>query len=397
MKILFCHTYYQQTGGEDLSFDDEVALLTANGHSVETYLRHNDDVRKYTQLRVAAESFWSQRTYREVCQIIRRSRPDVVHCTNTFPLMSPSVYYAARRCGVPVVQSLRNYRIMCANGLFFREGKVCEKCLRRPIPWPAIRHKCYRNSTLGSGAVAAMVGTHWKIGTWTRAVDLYTTLTHIAKSKFVAAGLPEDRIRVKPNFLLNDPGMGSGDGRYALFAGRLSQEKGVDTMLEAWAHGEPALPLRIVGDGPMAEQVRAAAAQHPRRIQWLGPQSRQQVDEHIGAATCVLVPSLWYETFGRTIMEAFACGVPVIASRLGAMEELVEHGRTGLHFEAGDAAALTCHIQHLANNPQQHQQMRHAARQTFTQRFTAETNYGELIALYKEAVARRGQARARLG
>ena len=385
MKVLFCHNYYQQTGGEDVSFDDEVALLRARGHDVVTCLRHNDEIHAASRLRVSAEAFWSPRSYRGVRRLIAEHRPDIVHCTNTFPLLSPSVYYAALRCGVPVVQSLRNYRILCANGLLFRDGAVCEKCLRKPTPWPAVRHRCYRGSVVSSAVVTAMVGGHWALGTWTRAVDLYITLTRVAREKFIAAGLPEDRLRVKPNFLPHDPGEGPGDGRFALFVGRLSEEKGVETMLRAWEQGSPALPLTIIGDGPLAERVRAAAAARPERIRWLGPLARDAAFDTIGRATCVLVPSLWFETFGRTMMEAFAKATPVVASRLGAMEELVTDGVTGLHFTPGDPDDLRAKVAALAADEPARQAMRRVARRRFLDDFTADANYSQLIALYEEA------------
>lgn len=385
MKVLFCHNYYQQTGGEDVSFDDEVALLRSRGHSVVTYLRHNDEAAQTSRVRLTLDTFWSRRSYREVRRLIAEHRPDIVHCTNTFPLISPSVYYAARRSGVPVVQSLRNYRIMCANGLFFRDGKVCEKCLCKPTPWPSVIHRCYRGSAVSSAVVTAMVGSHWHLGTWTRAIDLYITLTHLAKAKFVAAGLPEDRIRVKPNFLPADPGMGRGDGGYALFVGRLSEEKGVATLLEAWSRDEVAMPLRIIGDGPMAPLVREAAGRRPDRIRWLGSQSREQVFDAIGDATCLIVPSLGFETFGRAIMEGFAKGVPVVASRLGAMAELIDDGVTGLHFTPGDADDLLGKLAMLAGDDVLRQRMRDTARRRYLAHFTADANYSELISLYEEA------------
>jgi len=399
MKILLCHNYYQQRGGEDESFEAEADLLEAHGQEVVRFTVHNDTVDGMSRWRVARETLWSRPTYARLRELLRRERPDVMHCTNTFPLISPAAYYAARAEGVAVVQALRNYRLLCANALFARDGRVCEDCLGKAVPWAGIRHGCYRQSRAASAVVAGMLGLHRVLGTWSRAVQGYYTLTEFARGKFIAGGLPSDRVAVKPNFVHPDPGSGDGRGGYAVFVGRLAPEKGLDTLLSAWHRLPQPVPLKLVGDGPLAERVKAAAAQHPH-IAWLGRRPLADVLGIIGGATFLVMPSIWYETFGRTIIEAFARGTPVIASRLGAMAELVDEGRTGWLFEAGNADDLAAKVRRLWLSRAELADMRREARAEYERRYTAEPNYRQLMAIYERARAMRaphpGNQRARV-
>lgn len=391
MKILMCHNYYQQPGGEDKSFAAEFALLEENGHQVITYTRHNDDIDSMNRLQATRTSIWNSRSFTEVETLIRRHRPDVMHCTNTFPLISPAVYYAAKRNGVAVVQSLRNYRLLCPNALFLRDGQVCEDCSGRPIAWPAIRHRCYRDNRSASTAVAAMLAYHNFRKTWTRMVDMYYALSEFSRSRFVAGGIPGGKIAVKPNFLRIDPGAGSGDGGYAVFVGRLSPEKGINVLLDAWSQLRQSLPLKVVGDGPLAEQVRIAAATDTR-IQWLGHRDSTDVMDIIGQAAFSVIPSIWYEGFPRTVIESIAKGTPAVVSRLGSMEESIIDGRTGLHFEAGDAAGLASRVTDLLTDPDRLKNMRQHARNEFLSRYTSEQNYTAILRIYQQALGRRPTA-----
>ena len=234
---------------------------------------------------------------------------------------------------------------------------MCEDCLGRAVPWPGVVHKCYRGSRVASTGVAAMLATHRALGTWRKAVDVYVALTAFSRGKFVAGGLPAGKLVVKPNFVYPDPGPGTGAGNYALFVGRLSAEKGVETLLKAWQSLGSRLPLKIVGDGPLAETVRAAAAQNAG-VEWLGKRPLAEVYALIGAASFLVLPSQCYENFPRVVAEAFAKGTPVVASRLGAMAEVVDHGRTGLHFEPGDALDLAVKVRGQMDNPAQLARMR---------------------------------------
>ena len=386
MKILFCHNFYQQPGGEDSSFAAESSLLEAHGHQVVRFTRHNNEINRMSLFDVARMALWNRPIFHEVRELIRQERPSVMHCTNTFPLISPAAYYAARAEGVPIVQSLRNYRLFCLNACFLRNDRVCEDCLKKKVPWPGVLHGCYRSSRTASAVVAAMLSLHSGMRTWTQMVDHYFTLTEFARRKFIEGGLPAERVGVKPNFVHPDPGPGRGQGGYAVFIGRLSPEKGVRTLLSAWSQLGGRLPLKIIGDGPLSESVKAAA-NRTAGIEWLGRKNPKEVMTLLGEALCLVVPSIWYETFGRTIIEAYATGTPVVASRLGAMAELVDDGRTGLLFEPGHSADLALKIQSLLENPARSLEMRRPARREYEEKYTAETNFRMLMTIYEEAAA----------
>lgn len=385
MKILLCHNYYQHRGGEDESFDDEAALLQAHGHDVLLYTRHNDAIHEMGRLDVARRTLWNRQVYDDLRALISRHRPEVMHCTNTFPLLSPSALHAARDEGVPVVQALRNYRLFCLNSFFLRDGAVCEACLGKRIPWPGVLHGCYRDSRIASAVVASMFHVRDSMRTWGRTVNLFFTLTEFSRQKFIEGGVHPERIVVKPNFVAPDPQPGGGQGGYAVFVGRLSIEKGIESLLAAWARLRCNTPLKIIGDGPLAHLVQAAA-QRDRRIEWLGRKSRAEVLKIVGEALFLVMPSIWYETFGRTMMEAFAKGTPVLASRLGAMGEVVKDGHTGLHFNPGDADDLAAKAQLLLDDPARLADMRLAARREYEAKYTAERNYELLMGIYNRAL-----------
>jgi glycosyltransferase involved in cell wall biosynthesis len=388
MKILAVHNRYQQPGGEDQVFVDETALLEARDHRVLRYEVHNDQVEQVNRLTLAKDTVWNTPAYRELGALIRRERPDVVHFHNTLPLVSPAGYYAARAEGVPVIQTLHNYRLLCPVALFFRDGRVCEDCMGKAVPWPGVVHKCYRGSRAASGVIAAMLTVHRVLRTWTEMVDVYVALTEFARSKFIEGGLPAGKIVVKPNFVAPDPGRGQGGGGYALFVGRLAPEKGTGTMLAAWERLGTRIPLKIVGDGPLRDRVAGAAARRSN-VEWLGHRPVEEVHALMGKADMLVFPSEWYETFGRVAVEAFAVGTPVIAANIGAVAELVEHGRTGLEFRPGDPEDLVTQVEWALSHPAELRRMRDEVRAEFEAKYTAERNYRALMEIYEAALERK--------
>ena len=390
MKILMAHNYYQQPGGEDVVFADEGRLLESHGHQVLRFTRHNDAISDMSAWQLTRTTVWNGSAHRELQTLIERERPDVLHCHNLFPLISPAAYYAARAEGIPVIQSLHNYRLLCPNAIFYRQGRICEDCLGKPVPWPGVLHACYRNNRKASAAVGLMLVVHCGCRTWTRMVDRYIATTEFARFKFVEGGIPADRIRVKPNCVDPDTGVGKCLGDYVVFASRLSPEKGVDVLLAAWSQMPDRVPLKIVGDGPLRETVRQAC-RRDARIEWLGHKPIDELMSLVGNASMLVFPSTWYETFGRTVIEAFAKGVPVVVSRGGAATELVEDGRTGLLFQMGDAADLAQKVLRLWNSPTDRMTMGHAARREYELKYGAEQNYDMLMAIYREAIAARSQ------
>ncbi len=380
-RILLVHNLYRQAGGEDRVVEAEAALLSRHGHAVFRYTDDNERIGGLTKIGTAAGAVWSRDAYRKLTAMIRENRIELCHFHNTFPLISPSAYYAARRMGVPVVQTLHNYRILCVNALLTRNDAICEDCVGRRVAWRGAVRKCYRGSYAASAVSGMVISAHHLLGTWSRAVDRYIALTEFARAKFIQGGLPAGRLAIKGNFVDPDPGRGTGLGGYALFVGRLAAEKGILTLLDAWERTPDCLPLRIAGDGPLARAVEGAAARNPQ-IQWLGELGRDQVLAQMRDAQFLVCPSTWYESFGLIIVEAFATGLPVIASDLGALAELIQVGVTGLLFRPGDAVDLMAKVRWALDHPDHLRAMRGHARAQYENLYTAERNYGQLMSLY---------------
>jgi glycosyltransferase involved in cell wall biosynthesis len=382
-RVLVVHNAYQHRGGEDTVVESEIALLRAHGHEVDTWFRSNDDVTGMSSLSLARTTLWSDRTEQELGERIRSFRPDVIHAHNTFPLISPSLYWAAERAGVPVVQTLHNFRLMCLNGLFLREGKVCEDCMGH-VPWRGVARACYRGSHAASAALAGMLALHRGLGTYRSKVARYIALNEFCRGKFIQGGLPADRVVVKPNFVDFDaPALAPRAG--LLFVGRLSVEKGVATLAKAMAQLSDAT-LRVAGEGPEAGLLDGVPG-----VTRLGSQPGEAVRGEMSRAMALVVPSIWYENFPRTIVEAFASGLPVIASRIGALADIVRDGETGLLFEPGDPRDLADKMAWAQANPAQMAEMGRNARAQYETEFSADVNYRRLMEIYDEAI---GAARA---
>lgn len=387
MQILLAHNRYKQRGGEDMVVAAEAALLRRYGHEVYEFTKDNNDIEGRGHLGLFRDTVWSRQSHREITELIRTKQPDVVHFHNTLPLISPAAIHAAKALGVATVQTLHNYRLVCPNGQLFRSGRPCEDCVGKRVAWPGVLHACYRVSRPATAAVAAMIATHRHMRTWTEKIDLHIALTEFGRRKFIEVGLPGDRIMVKPNFLAHDPGKGNGGGRFALFAGRLSAEKGIRTLLAAWRQVGNRLPLRIVGDGPLGDLV-AAAASRIDGVTWLGERPHDKVLELMGEAAMLVMPSEWYEPFGLTIIEAFAKGTPVIGASIGSIGTMIEDGRNGHLFRPAEPADLAAKVLGFLANPGAPATMRQAARRSFEEHYTAERNYGRLMEIYAVAIER---------
>lgn len=347
------------------------------------YTLNNTALKELGSARQAALSLWNPAAYR----VVRALAPagGVVHVHNPFPLLSPSVYYAARHAGAAVVQTLHNYRLLCPNALFTRGGRVCTDCLGRAVAWPGMVHGCYRGSRTASAVVVVMLALHRTLGTYRRQVNRYIALTPFSRSLFVRGGLPGEKIAVKPNFVAGEPQPGNGEGGYMLFVGRLSPEKGIGLLLEAWQKVKGGR-LVIVGDGPEAPRVEAAA-RTDGRITWVGRLAPAEVADQMREALCLVLPSICLETFGLVVAEAFAAGTPVLAPRLGALEDLVEPGRTGLVFAPHSPEALAEAMEYAFSHTQEMRQIRGAARAEYLARYTPEVSYLLLMQIYREALA----------
>ncbi len=390
MKIVIVHNTYQQPGGEDVAVAAESNLLERRGHTVIRYSRSNDEMAMMSaprRLLMVKDMIHSEKSKREMLDLLRNERPDLVHVHNTFMMVSPSVFEACREAGIPVVQTLHNYRLLCPGWSLCREGKVCEECIESGL-WRGVWHGCYRDSRLMTAAVALMLQVHRMRGTWSHDVGGYVALTNFARDKFIEGGLPASRIGVKPNFLESDPGNRSSSGGFALFVGRLSAEKGAEVVLEAWQKLKGKIPLVIMGDGPLREPLESeAAARNLSNVTFAGWRSRGEILSAMKSASLLITPSLWYEGFPMTVVEAFACGIPVICSRLGGLREIVEDGSTGLHFNPGDAEDLAGKLDLLWTQPSQLAAMGRAAREEYRRNYTAERNYELMMQIYARTMA----------
>ncbi len=386
MKIVQVHNFYKKPGGEDQVFKNEIRLLKENGHDVIDYSVYNDEVDDLGKLAIIKELHWSNKHYEYFRSLFKKECPNVVHIHNTFPLISPSIYYAATEENVAVVQTLHNYRMLCPASTFYRDGQVCEKCLGNDLPWYGIIHKCYRNSYLASAATASMLFLHKKKNTFEENVDVFVTMTNFGKAKFIEGGLSSDKIMVKPHFIETDPGVGEGDGNYALFVGRLTEEKGVLTLLRAWEDENINLPLKVIGDGPLNSIVKKATNKYPL-ISWLGQCDRNNVLRMMGSATVLIVPSECYETFGLIVIEAFSKGTPVIVSDIGSVGELVENGVNGLKFNPGSSDDLINKIKLFHNDKDNRMKFRSNARNEYLIKYTPKQNYNMLMELYNKAIS----------
>jgi glycosyltransferase involved in cell wall biosynthesis len=390
MKIALVHNHYQLPGGEDVVFRNESELLKRAGHEIVEYRRSNNDVSQFVQIRqfaLAKQTIWASDTRREFRELLQREKPDVVHIHNTFVRISPSIYWACRDARVPVVQTLHNYRLLCPGANLFREGKVCEECMDFGV-WRGILHACYRNSCPATAVAAGMLLTHRLLGTWSRLIDYYLVPTEFARRKFIAGGLPPEKILVKPNFVHPDPGQGHGKRHYALFVGRLSPEKGLHTLLSAWACLSSPISLQIIGDGPLRGELGEYVRQQGlTAVHFHGNSPWNAVMAAMKEARCLILPSECYEgALPLTVVEAFACGTPVVASRLGAMGDLIADGCTGLQFTPGDAKDLAAKVDYAWSNPAQLELMGQQARQEYEANYTAESSYTVLLETYRQAM-----------
>ncbi|HEX6400477.1 MAG TPA: glycosyltransferase [Actinomycetota bacterium] len=383
MRILIAHSRYLSgpASGENRVVEDEARLLADAGHEVQVWDPLPATDGPLARVRAGVDAVWSARATSQIRRRVAGGGVDVLHCHNLFPTLSPAVLRVAARAGVPVVVTLHNYRLMCLPATLLRDGRICEDCVGR-VPWPGVVHRCYRGSALGSGALAASLALHRSIGSFDL-VTLFLAVGGFVRDKHVEAGVPSDRIQVKANFAWPVARRSAG-GRYSIFVGRLAREKGVETILDAWrdAPGE----LLIAGDGPDAERLRRLA---PPRVRFLGSVPSDEVPSLIREARALLVPSLWYEGQPRAVLEAYAAAVPVVASRIGGLAELVTDGRSGLLVDAGDPGSWAVAVKRISDDAEC-DRLGEGAYAEWTDRYTPERGLRALEEAYATALDRAG-------
>jgi glycosyltransferase involved in cell wall biosynthesis len=361
--------------------DAEIKLLRSYGHKVVEYRRSNEELNKMSRSSAALQTFWSRGAAHKAAELITLENIDVVHCHNTFPLISPAVYWAAARARVPVVQTLHNFRLICPQALMLRNDAPCEDCVGH-VPWRGVMHGCYRDSRLQTGVLAGMITAHRVLGTWRDKVARYIALNEFCRQKFIQGGLPANRIVVKPNFVDAGPAPVRIKRLGALYVGRLSQEKGISVLATAMRRLQGRVGLTVVGVGPQADLLDNLPG-----VRLLGALPGNEVMELMRHTQMLVLPSICYENFPRTLVEAFGCGLPVVASRLGGMAHLIDHDRNGLLFDAGSANALAAAMDSLASDPHRCAEMGLAARQTYEESLTPEINYKMLMQIYEDALS----------
>ena len=397
MKILIIHNHYQIRGGEDAVFENECALLENGGHSVVRYEVSNDEIPAgFAKCLTFFKTIWNAQSARGIRELIRREKPEIAHFHNTLHLVSPAAYWACKAEGVPVVQTLHNFRLCCLNVCLMTRGAICEDCVGKN-PWRGVRKKCYRDSYAQSLAIWAMLTFHRLIGTYRNKIDAYIALTEFGKQKMIEAGLPAHKIHIKSNvcpagadkITESSASESANETERAtiLFVGRLSPEKGLRVLLDAWRLCQDRLPrnarLIIAGAGPDRAALEPAA---PPSVSFAGRLTQSQVLELMRGASAIACPSIWYETFGMSILEASSCALPAIASNLGAFAELIEDNKTGYLFPAGDAAALSDALTRIFKNPVQARAAGEAARRAFLYSESIPSrNLARLLEIYETA------------
>lgn len=396
MRILLLHNRYQYRGGEDLVFELEQEMLVSKGNVVDALLFSNDEIRSLlSKFRTGLSLLHNSKSRRIIRRKILEFRPDVIHIHNLFPVGSPSLLFEAKRLGVPVVMTLHNYRLICPSATLLHNGKIYERSVHSTFPIHAIRKKLYRNSYIETAGVVWMTGIHKLLNTWNSKVATYIALTEFARQRFIHSSLkphPEN-IVVKPNFTW-DPGKGSTPrSDFFLYAGRLTPEKGLKLILQCAAE-LPGIHFRIVGDGPMRKEVEEHAARHDN-IKYDGFRDRNDVFELLRQSRALLMPSLSFEGFPMTILEAFATGTPVISSALGSMSEIVQDCKNGLLFKAGDLSEFMARISLVSEDDALARRVSANARKSYESLYSPEVNYEQLISIYRVAIEKNNNRRGK--
>ncbi|MGF9852214.1 glycosyltransferase [Bacillus paramobilis] len=389
MRVLFIHNYYQQSGGEDNVVAQEMMLLKKYGLDVQLYSVHNDRIKqkgKFDKVKLAVGAVWSYTEYKKMKEHLMEIKPDVVHVHNFFPLLSPSIYSACKSLDIPIVQTLHNYRLICPSAMLMRENQICESCLESSL-WNSVKYGCYRDSRVQTLPVAMMIKFNKIIGTWENAVDRYIALTNFSRQKFIQGGIPESKIIVKPNFLMQNSEQVNKnlEEEYILFVGRISEEKGIRNLLNAWKmiNNKKGIKLYIIGDGPDKKMLEEEKFSDD--IYFLGKKNSKDVLLYMKNAKYLIVPSIWYEGFPMTIVEAYSVGTPVLCSKIGSLQEVVINGETGFHFKHDNIEGITAVIQEALNYGE-YNNMRENVLEVFRTYYTEDVNFNYLISIYSEVI-----------
>ncbi|MCG8069746.1 MAG: glycosyltransferase family 4 protein [Candidatus Thiodiazotropha taylori] len=380
MRVLIVHNYYKIRGGEDSVVESEIALLKKNNHDVFTYFRNNSELLRYSSIKLALTTQWSIKSFKKISEIIRENKPDIIHVHNTLPLVSPSIYWAASKYRIPIVQTVHNYRLSCLNALFLRDGKLCEECIGK-FPYAGIVNSCYRDSRKASAVLAFMLLLHRTIGTYNNKISHYIALSEFSKNKLVMSGVSNNKITIKPNYIDHVSEKNTKRSDELLYVGRLSNEKGISLLLDALSKLN-GFKVTVIGEGPELPLV-----QNNKNIKYIGKLTNESVLKKMSSALALLIPSICYENFPRIIVEAYSCGLPVIASSIGSIKNIVDDGETGLLFDPISSTDMATKINWAVCNQEEMNKMGLKARKKYENEYTAEKNYKQLIDIYLRAIS----------
>ena len=384
-RILIVHNRYQIPGGEDTVVENEMAMLKKYGHEVFYYERNNSELNQFTALqkmKLPFQTIYSLKTKNEIKHLIQTHQIDLVHVHNTLLLVSPSVYDAAKECNVPVIQTVHNFRFLCPNGLFFRDGKVCEECLKNGLSC-SVKHSCYRSSKAQTIIVAAALKRMRLAHVFDRIYCI--CLTEFNKQKLLSSGFfREDHLYLKPNFVSGTGSPLPYDRRnhQVVFAGRLEEIKGIRFLLEVWKHRKDDLKLIVCGDGPLREECRKFIEQnHLSNVVLRGQVPHEEVLDLIRESKAMVFASQVYEGFPMSIAESFSCGTPVLAPSFGNGGALVKEGINGFHYEPGSVNSCLNALDQLLNKEDYDLS-------AMTAQYSEETNYGLLKHIYDDVMTK---------
>ena len=388
MKILQIHNFYRTRGGECSVVDAEKHLLVSHGHTVVQFVGDSASLNEMTFLKKTSAFLQiphNRQTARQLESYVSKHKPDLAHVHNVFPMLSPSVYSCLRDNSVPVVQTIHNYRFLCPNGLFYVNGRVCQACQDRSY-WEAVKNRCVHKSMATSALYAAAIAWGWRGGAFLSCIDRYIALNTFTAGNLLTGGVPKKKIHICGNFVNDFADAPAAKRHYALYLGRLSSEKGLSTLLAA-ARLVPELPLKIAGTGPLEADLRRAVSE-PRmnHVELVGHVTGGGKRRFIAEALCTIVPSECHENFPLSLVESLALGTPVIASRMGGLPDLIEHGRTGLLFQAGDAEALAECLRRISDSEAGTYEMAVNALAGARERFTPQRHLEQLLEIYRDAI-----------
>ena len=376
------HNRYKIQGGEDVSTEAEVALLKSNGVDIETMFVDNNNIEAENKLKLAYNTIWSGKYYHEILNKIQSEKYDIVHVQNFFPLFSPSIFYAAKKAGAKVIMSVRNYRLICPNGLMYVKDELCTACVGKTIPYPALSKKCYRDSLGATSVTVAMLSTHNLLDTWKNKIDAFICISEFVKKQLMLGDIEAAKLHVKYNFVATELPPNFEPEDYYIYVGRISTEKGIDVVLDAFQATKK--KLLIIGDGPLRQSVIEASEKN-ENILFLGKLSLTETYKKMAGAKALIFPSKWHEPFGRTIVESFAHGTPVIGSCLGGVSELIKDGYNGFLFDPYKKSDLADAITKF-EGMMEDQSLRKNSYSSFQKNFAPNSNFNKIIEIYNKVL-----------